>query len=74
MNTPQPGEKYYHFKNKDKEYVIVCVGKDSETEELKVVYKDLSDESKIWIRPLDMFMDMKKNDDGTEVQRFTKIG
>lgn len=72
MQTPQPGERYRHFKGN--EYEIVCIGKDSETEEKKVVYKDLSSESKVWIRPLEMFMDMKKNDDGTEVQRFTKIG
>lgn len=72
MQTPQPGEKYRHFKGN--EYEVVCVGKDSETEEEKVIYKDLSNESKIWIRPLEMFLDIKKNDDGTEVQRFTKIG
>ena len=73
MNTPQTGERYYHFKNPDKPYVIVCIGKDSETEEEKVVYKDLSDESKIWIRPLAMFLDMKELPDGTSVQRFTRI-
>ena len=72
MNTPQPGERYQHFKGN--EYEVICVGKDSETEEEKVVYKDLSNESKVWIRPFTMFTDMKKNDDGTEVQRFTKIG
>ncbi len=71
MNTPQPGEKYRHFKGN--EYEIVAIGKDSETEEQKVVYRDLSDEGKVWIRPLEMFMDMKKNDDGTEVRRFTKM-
>jgi hypothetical protein len=72
MQTPQPGEKYRHFKGN--EYEIVCIGRDSETEEEKVVYKDLTDESKIWIRPLGMFLDMKKSDDGIEVQRFIKIG
>ncbi len=71
MHNILPGEKYRHFKGN--EYIIVCVGKDSDTEEEMVVYKDLSDESKIWIRPHSMFVDMKKNVDGTEVQRFTKI-
>lgn len=70
MEKPQAGEKYRHFKGN--EYEIICVGKDSETEEEKVVYKDLSDESKIWIRPLEMFMDMKETEGG-EVKRFTKI-
>lgn len=73
MNTPQPGEKYRHFKGN--EYEIITVGKHTETHEDMVVYKALyeNEVAQIWIRPLAMFLDMKKNDDGTEVQRFTKI-
>jgi uncharacterized protein len=74
MHTPQAGEKYYHFKDRTKEYEVVCIGKNSETEEDMVVYRGLYDDNPVWIRPLAMFVDMKKNDDGTEVQRFTKIG
>lgn len=74
MQTPQPGERYRHCKGN--EYEIVSVGKHTETHEDLVVYKALydNDVAQVWIRPLEMFMDMKKNDDGTEVQRFTKIG
>ena len=74
MQKPQPGEIYKHFKGN--EYMIICVGKSSETEEEQVVYQDVyqgeSDEPKIWIRPLEMFMDMKEVEGG-EVRRFSKI-
>lgn len=72
MNKINPGQTYKHFKGN--EYEIVCIGKNSETEEVMVVYKDLSDDTKIWIRPLTMFLDIKKDENGTEVQRFQKIG
>lgn len=73
MNTPQAGEKYRHFKGN--EYEIIAIGKHTETHEDMVVYKALyeNEVSQVWIRPLAMFLDTKKNDDGTEVQRFTKI-
>ncbi len=74
MHTPQPGERYHHFKDRNKEYEIVCIGKNSENEEELVVYRGLYEGNPVWIRPLTMFLGMKKNDDGTEVQRFTKIG
>jgi hypothetical protein len=71
MNSLNPGENYRHFKGN--EYKIICIGKDSETEEEKVVYQDVSDNSKIWIRPIEMFLDTKQLPDGTEVQRFRKV-
>jgi hypothetical protein len=71
MNTISPGEKYRHFKGN--EYKIICVGKNSETEEDMVVYCDSNNPEKIWIRPLAMFLDMKKNEEGIEVERFKKI-
>jgi len=71
MNTPQPREKYKHFKGG--EYEVICIGKNSETEEDMLVYKGLYGDNPIWIRPLSMFLDMKNLPDGTEVQRFTKI-
>lgn len=71
MQKPQSGERYKHFKGN--EYEIICIAKDSETEEEKVVYKDTTNESKIWIRSLIMFCEMKINEEGIEVQRFQKI-
>jgi cyclomaltodextrinase len=72
MNTPIIGEKYKHFKGN--EYQIIAFAKHSETLEDLVVYKALYGEGQIWVRPLEMFCDMKTLEDGTQVQRFTKLG
>jgi hypothetical protein len=69
----KPGEKYIHFKNKDQQYEIVAIAKHTETLEDMVVYKKLYGDGDIWVRPLEMFLDTKKLEDGTEVQRFTKV-
>lgn len=69
MNTPQPGEKYRHFKGK--EYEIVGIANHSETLEEMVVYKALYDEGQLWVRPLPMFLDMKETEEG-EVRRFER--
>ncbi len=72
MNTPQPNEKYKHFKGN--EYEIIALAKHSETLEDIFVYKALYGEGQIWVRPATMFTDMKILENGTQVQRFTKIG
>lgn len=72
MNTPQPDEKYKHFKGN--EYQIIALAKHSETLEDLVVYKALYGEGQVWVRPASMFLDMKTLEDGTQVQRFTKVG
>lgn len=72
MNTPQVHEKYRHFKGN--EYEIVALAKHSETLEDLIVYKALYDERQVWVRPASMFSDIKTLEDGTQVQRFTKIG
>ncbi len=68
----QTGEKYKHFKGN--EYEIIVLAKHSETLEDIVVYKALYGEGQVWVRPLSMFLDTKTLEDGTQVQRFTKIG
>jgi hypothetical protein len=70
--NPQPNEKYKHFKGN--EYVILALAKHSETLEDIVVYQALYGEGQVWVRPLHMFLDMKTLEDGTQVQRFTKVG
>ena len=67
----QPGEKYKHFKGN--EYEIIGLAKHSETLEEMIVYKALYGENQIWVRPAHMFSDMKTLEDGTQVQRFTKV-
>jgi hypothetical protein len=72
MNTPIIGEIYQHFKGN--EYKIIALAKHSETLEDLVVYKALYGEGQVWVRPAVMFTDFKTLEDGTQVQRFTKIG
>lgn len=72
MNIPQPGEIYSHFKTGNK-YEIIGLAKHSETLEDLIIYKALYDEGQVWVRPVAMFLDMKTLEDGTLVQRFTKI-
>lgn len=73
MNTPQPGEIYSHFKTGN-QYEIIGFAKHSETLEEMIVYKALYREGQIWVRPVGMFSDIKTLEDGTQVQRFTKVG
>ena len=66
------GEIYKHFKGN--QYQIIALAKHSETLEDMIVYKALYGEGDIWVRPATMFTDMKTLEDGTQVQRFTKVG
>jgi hypothetical protein len=64
------GGRYRHFKGN--EYLVLHVAKHSETLEEMVVYQALYGEKGIWVRPLDMFMDMREVN-GTMVFRFAEI-
>jgi molecular chaperone GrpE (heat shock protein) len=54
MTTIKPGI-YKHYKGG--EYKVIFEVKNSETKEIDVVYQDVSDESKIWVRPKNMFLE-----------------
>ncbi len=68
MNHPKPG-KYKHYKGNF--YRVVDVVKHSETLEELVLYEALYDnpESRLWVRPLAMFMEDVEVD-GKKIARF----
>ena len=55
MREVKPGGVYRHFKGKM--YQVVDVALHSETLEPYVVYRQLYGEGKMWIRPLEMFLE-----------------
>ncbi len=66
----QPG-RYRHFKGG--EYEVIDIARHSETEEWMVVYRPLYGERGLWVRPLEMFVDLKLVD-GRQQPRFERIG
>jgi hypothetical protein len=64
------GGKYRHYKGN--EYQIIAFAKHSETLEDTVVYQDLSDGEKVWVRPRKMFEE-EVEVGGTMVPRFASI-
>lgn len=62
--------KYQHYKGK--EYEVLGVAKHSETLEDFVAYKALYGEGKLWVRPLEMFLENVEVD-GKIIPRFKYI-
>lgn len=65
----EPG-RYRHFKGR--EYELLAVAKDTETEELVVVYRAAYDPAQVWVRPLAMFVEPVDRGNGA-VPRFERI-
>ena len=68
------GYRYKHFKGAT--YIVTDLAVHSETEEIMVVYKNFSDPSQVWVRPLDMFIskvDSEKYPDVKQEFRFKRI-
>lgn len=63
---------YEHYKGN--RYEVIAVARHSETLEPMVVYKALYGEGAVWVRPFGMFVGKIKLPDGSEVERFKKIG
>lgn len=69
MNSSlQPG-RYRHYKGKL--YEVIDVARHSETEEQLVVYRCLYGDYSLWVRPLQMFLEMV-DADGEKVPRFAR--
>lgn len=64
---------YQHYKGM--KYLVLGVAKHSETLEEFVTYVTLyeNDESALWVRPLEMFLE-NVTIDGKEMPRFKKVG
>ena len=62
---------YRHFKGN--EYLVLDIATHSETLEPYVVYQPQYGERKLWIRPLNMFLETVEVD-GRQVARFQWIG
>lgn len=70
MEEIRPG-RYRHFKGN--EYQVLCTAKNSETEELMVVYQALYGDRGIWVRPAEMWNETVERD-GKVCKRFEYIG
>ena len=68
-STIKPG-RYLHYKGN--EYQVFDTALHSETEEELVVYKPLYGDQKLWVRPIEMFLDTVIID-GVEIERFKFI-
>ena len=66
-----PIGKYRHYKGND--YEVIDIALHSETEEPLVAYRPLYGEKKLWVRPLDMFVEMI-DIDGKSIARFEYQG
>ncbi|MGD9129260.1 MAG: DUF1653 domain-containing protein [Candidatus Woesebacteria bacterium] len=61
---------YKHYQGKY--YQVIGIAKHSETLEEMVVYQDMNDKDKIWVRPKKMFEE-KVEVDGKKIPRFKLI-
>src|SRR5690606_20354704 len=66
----KPG-RYRHFKGKY--YDVIGVAKDSESMREVVVYRALYGEHGLWVRPLEMFLEVVERD-GMRLPRFEYVG
>lgn len=65
---------YKHFKGT--KYKVVSIAKHTETEELMIIYHPVDDSSKMWVRPVEVFMsevDHEKYPDVKQKYRFELV-
>jgi hypothetical protein len=63
--------RYKHYKGA--EYEVINLARHSETEQWHVVYRQCYGDEGLWIRPLDMFVEQVKLENGLTASRFAKI-
>lgn len=68
------GGIYHHFKGHN--YRVLALAKHSETLEKMVVYQNIEDSTKIWVRPYSLFVEKVNHQQYPEVQqkmRFERV-
>lgn len=71
----KPGQIYKHFKGHI--YKIVCVATNADDLRQQVIYQDINDENKIWVRDYQEFIspvDKEKYPDVIQNNRFELVG
>lgn len=71
MNRLLPPGRYRHYKGNF--YEVIDVARHSETEESLVVYRCLYGDFSLWVRPLEMFLEMVEVN-GQPMPRFARCG
>jgi hypothetical protein len=69
----QVGGRYSHYKHPEQSYTVLRIGFIESSEEVSVVYEAEYGEKFVWVRTLEDFTAKAKKEDGTQVDRFTKI-
>lgn len=67
------GDKFYHFKHPESFYIVVAVGFIENNEEPCIVYQAEYGDKITWVRTEDEFFAKVTLEDGSEVDRFTKV-
>lgn len=67
------GDRFYHFKHPESFYRVVAVGFIENNEEPCIVYQAEYGDKFTWVRTEAEFFSKAKLEDGTEVDRFTKV-
>lgn len=74
MRTVEKGTTYRHFKGNL--YKVIEIAKNTETNEMMVVYQALYGDYGIFVRPLNMFLskvDKEKYPDSNQEYRYEKV-
>jgi hypothetical protein len=67
------GGKYFHYKHSDQLYTVLRIGLIEKAERICVIYEAEYGGKLVWVRPLEDFLAKVRLEDGTEVDRFTKV-
>ena len=67
------GDKFYHYKHSDQLYHILAIGFIEDTETPCVVYEAEYGHKTAWVRTESEFFAKVTLEDGTVVDRFTKV-